>query len=105
MCGGYYPPTRHRVIQPPEDQRNIDRLGVFYFSYADDDVELRPHTESPVLQHVGIKQLVEPGKPFPTMQQWRKGRVGSYGKTALTEGTAEGVEEEIVCGVVVKHYN
>ncbi|KAF9035013.1 Clavaminate synthase-like protein [Hymenopellis radicata] len=105
LCGGYYPPTRHRVIQPPKDQHHIDRLGLFYFSYADDDVELRPHAESPVLQQIGIKHLVAPGEAFPTMQQWRKGRVGSYGKTVLQEGKDKGVEEELVCGVVVKHYN
>ncbi|KIY73903.1 Clavaminate synthase-like protein [Cylindrobasidium torrendii FP15055 ss-10] len=105
LCGGYYSPTRHRVIQPPADQVGIDRVGVFYFSYADDDVELRPHTESPVLQDVGIKELVEPGKPYPTMKEWRKARVSSYGAKELAEGKRKGVEEEVVCGVVVPHYN
>lgn len=83
----------------------MNRLGVFYFSYADDDVELKPHRESPVLQNVGIKELVQPGMKPPTMKEWRKGRVGSYGAKVLQEGKHKGVEEEIVCGVVVPHYN
>lgn len=41
----------------------------------------------------------------PTMKEWRKGRVGSYGAKVLQEGKHKGVEEEIVCGVVVPHYN
>ncbi len=105
LCGGYYPATRHRVVQPPKDQYHIDRLGVFHFTYANDDVELRPHLESPVLQRAGIKQLVKPEEVVPTVRQWREGRVESYGKTILKEGKDKGVEEEFICGVLVKHYN
>ncbi|KAK0460684.1 uncharacterized protein EV420DRAFT_1671526 [Desarmillaria tabescens] len=104
LCGGYYPPTRHRVIRPPADQAKCTRLGVFYFYFADDDVQLVPHAESPVLQRVGIKQFLKPGDVAPTMKEWRKNRVRSYGHTKLTEGAEKGTEEEIVCGVVVKHY-
>ncbi|KAK0484487.1 hypothetical protein IW261DRAFT_840646 [Armillaria novae-zelandiae] len=105
LCGGYYPPTRHRVIQPPADQTNCARLGVFYFCFADEDVQLAPHTESPVLQRVGIKSQLKPGTVAPTMRQWRSSRVKSYGHVKLTEGAEKGVEEEVVLGVVVKHYN
>ncbi|PBK90715.1 Clavaminate synthase-like protein [Armillaria gallica] len=105
LCGGYYPPTRHRVIQPPADQTNCARLGVFYFCFADEDVQLAPHTESPVLQRVGIKSQLKPGTVAPTMRQWRSSRVKSYGHVKLTEGPEKGVEEEVVLGVVVKHYN
>lgn len=105
LCGGYYPPTRHRVLQPPVDQRGCDRLVVGYFTYADSDVVLRPHSESPVLQKVGIKELVGPGQPYPTMEEWRRTRVLAYGAKELEEGKQEGVEEETILGVVVKHYN
>ncbi|KAK0219680.1 hypothetical protein EDD85DRAFT_864285 [Armillaria nabsnona] len=105
LCGGYYPPTCHRVVQPPADQANCARLGVCYFCYADEDVQLAPHTESPVLQRVGIKSQLKPGTVTPTMRQWRSSRIKSYGQVKLTEGAEKGVEEEVVLGVVVKHYN
>ncbi|KAJ6115210.1 hypothetical protein N7486_000988 [Penicillium sp. IBT 16267x] len=32
----------HRVVAPPPDQRDVDRLGVLYFVRPEDDLELRP---------------------------------------------------------------
>lgn len=52
---GFYLPTRHRVIQPPADQENCPRIGVFYFSMANDDTKLIPHAGSPVLKRIGIR--------------------------------------------------
>ncbi|RDB17179.1 hypothetical protein Hypma_001824 [Hypsizygus marmoreus] len=104
LCGGYYPSTRHRVVQPPADQRDIPRLGVFYFVMPNDDTALAPFEESPVLQREGIARLCNP-ENAPTMEAWRKGRTASYGKVELKKGAEKGVEEEIVNGVVVKHYN
>lgn len=77
--------------------------GVFYFGMADDDVKLVPHEDSPVLQKLGIKRLCEP-QDAPTMKAWRTGRVLTYGKAQLMM-KEKGVEEEVVNGVVVKHYN
>jgi isopenicillin N synthase-like dioxygenase len=104
LCGGFYPSTRHRVVQPPADKHGISRLGVFYFVMANDDVRLVPHEKSPVLQTVGITRLCDP-ENAPTMEEWRKARITTYGKVALKAGEEAGVEEEIVNGVVVKHYN
>ncbi|KAJ7473985.1 hypothetical protein FB451DRAFT_1133427 [Mycena latifolia] len=105
LCGGFYPATRHRVIQPPADQVGLPRLGVFYFSYANDDVKLVPHEESPVLKRVGIQRLCS-NKDAPTMEEWRKNRTTAYGSSQLVPSVEEkGVEEEIISGVVVKHYN
>ncbi|KAF8064889.1 hypothetical protein FPV67DRAFT_159192 [Lyophyllum atratum] len=104
LCGGFYPSTRHRVVQPPADQRNIPRLGVFYFVMPDDDTKLVPHEDSPVLIKEGISRLCYP-EDAPNMEEWRKGRTFSYGKVALKAGIEKGVEEELVSGVVVKHYN
>jgi isopenicillin N synthase-like dioxygenase len=104
LSGGYYKPTIHRVVQPPIDQRNCERLGVFYFCQTQDDLKLVPLVDSPVLKRVGINRLCE-DEVAPTMQQWRKGRSISYGKIELKMGKENGVEEEIVGGVVVKHYN
>ena len=103
MTGGYYKATIHRVVQPPEDQRGYQRLGLFYFALPDDDVLLVPNMESPVLQRIGIKRRFEDADA-PTMAQWRKGRSSRYGQAA-NEKTPDGHEQDVVNGIVVKHYN
>lgn len=70
---------------------------------ADDDVKLAPIMESPVLQRVGLSKTLDGVEP-PTMEEWRRARTAAYGRTELNE-TDEGVEEEIINGVVVKHFN
>ena len=89
-------------MQPPADQRNYTRLGVFYFAMTDDSVTLAPLIDSPVLQRMGMKVFdnVNP----PTMEAWRTGRTAAYGQSIL-KPTEKGVEEEVIHGVVVKHYN
>ncbi|KII91589.1 hypothetical protein PLICRDRAFT_173417 [Plicaturopsis crispa FD-325 SS-3] len=103
MSGGYYKATIHRVVQPPVDQRNHTRLGMFYFCMLDDDVQLAPLAQSPVLQKVGIERQIE-DEHAPTMKQWREGRTSAYGRSQLTK-TEQGTEVELINGVVVKHYN
>lgn len=103
LSGGYYRATIHRVVQPPQDQRGYTRLGVFYFVMTDDDVKLTPRAESPVLQRHGIQRRFS-DEDSPTMEQWRRGRTRAYGKTDLKQ-TEAGVEEEVISGVLVKHYN
>lgn len=39
------------------------------------------------------------------MEMWRKGRTSAYGQTDLKPSAEKGVEEEVINGVVVKHYN
>ena len=104
LSGGFYKGTIHRVRQPPADQQGYPRLGVFYFALTDDDVVLRPLTHSPVLQRVGIQRRWEDDAQAPTMEQWRKGRTSAYGTTQLKKKDAV-VEEEVINGVVVKHWN
>ncbi|KAF9477670.1 Clavaminate synthase-like protein [Pholiota conissans] len=103
LTGGYYQATIHRVIQPPPDQQKYTRLGVFYFAMTDDNVTLAPLAESPVLQREGLTKPADGVIP-PTMEAWRKGRTQAYGQSEL-KATGNGVEEEIINGVVVKHYN
>ncbi|KAF8186383.1 Clavaminate synthase-like protein [Pholiota molesta] len=103
LSGGFYRATIHRVIQPPPDQQQYTRLGVFYFATTDDNVKLAPLLESPVLQRVGVTKTFGGAEPL-TMEAWRKGRTAAYGQTDL-KPTEKGIEEEIVNGVVVKHYN
>ncbi|KAJ7450793.1 Clavaminate synthase-like protein [Mycena latifolia] len=104
LSGGYYKATIHRVVQPPVDQQNYTRLGLFYFSMADDAVKLVPFSESPVLKRVGIVRRCA-DEDAPTMEAWRKGRTSAYGQSQL-KATGEGaVEEEVITGMLVKHYN
>ncbi|ESK90363.1 Clavaminate synthase-like protein [Moniliophthora roreri MCA 2997] len=112
LTGGFYRATVHRVVQPPPDQRHATRLGVFYFSLADDDIKLTPASadgllDSPVLKRVGIKGRFE-DKDVPTMEMWRKSRTSAYGRTDLKtsqKAGEESIEEEVINGIVVKHYN
>ncbi|TBU25818.1 Clavaminate synthase-like protein [Dichomitus squalens] len=102
LSGGYYKATIHRVVQPPVDQRGTTRVGAFYFAMTDDDVVLKPLAESPVLQRVGIVRRFE-DENAPTTEQWRRARTSAYGQTELKR--KDNVEEEVINGVVVKHYN
>ncbi|KAJ7111492.1 Clavaminate synthase-like protein [Mycena epipterygia] len=104
LSGGYYRATIHRVIQPSVDQQSYTRLGLFYFGLTDDAVKLVPFSASPVLKRTGIIRRCD-DKDAPTMEEWRKGRTSAYGQSQL-KVTAEGakVEEEVINGVVVKHY-
>ncbi|KIJ16378.1 hypothetical protein PAXINDRAFT_75534, partial [Paxillus involutus ATCC 200175] len=104
LTGGYYKGTIHRVVQPPQDQQQYTRLGVFYFIMPDDDVKLIPMRESPLLQRVGINPRCE-DSAAPTMEVWRKGRTIAYGQSELKSGPEKGIQEETINGVLVKHWN
>jgi hypothetical protein len=93
-------------VQPPKDQRNVPRLGTFYFGKPNEEVKLAPlREESAVLRdRWEIKPEYDPVDP-PTMGLWGRERVKSYGQVKLQPGKEKGVEEEIIAGVVVKHYN
>ncbi|KAK0458639.1 Clavaminate synthase-like protein [Desarmillaria tabescens] len=100
LSGEVYRSTIHRVVQPPMDQRGCQRLGVFYFSLPDDNVKLLPlvDTKTPSRRFVDVDT--------PTMEKWRKGRTAAYGKTQPRKVDGdERVEEEVIAGVVMKHYN
>jgi hypothetical protein len=92
----------YRVVQPPPDQQSYNRLGAFYFAMSDDNIKLAPLTQSLVLQRVGIKRRFEDNEA-PTMEEWRKSRTSAYGQSDLTKKGK--VEEEVINGVLVKHYN
>ncbi|KIM41223.1 hypothetical protein M413DRAFT_27616 [Hebeloma cylindrosporum] len=103
LSGGFYRATIHRVVQPPPDQRTYTRLGLFYFCMTDDNVKLAPLLESPVLQRLENLKRVDDAE-VPSMEVWRRGRTAAYGQSDL-KPMGNGVEEEVINGVVVKHYN
>lgn len=104
LSGGFYKGTIHRVIQPAMDQRGMPRLGVFYFGMTDDDVRLVPFAESPVFKHVEIQRKVDDSDAL-TMSEWRKGRAMSYGLKETKQAVDDSLEEQMVNGIVMKHYN
>ncbi|EIW79589.1 Clavaminate synthase-like protein [Coniophora puteana RWD-64-598 SS2] len=104
FSGGYYTSTIHRVVQPPADQRERVRLGVFFFCMPSDGIRLAPLGESPVLRREGLNKLPE-GAVIPLVEDWRKGRSSQYGRVTLKQSMEDGVEEDVVAGVVVRQYN
>ncbi|KAF8515806.1 Clavaminate synthase-like protein [Hysterangium stoloniferum] len=105
LSGGFYKATIHRVVQPPPDQRQYNRLGAFYFAMPDDDVKLNPIMESPVLQREGVHDCFKlHNVETVAVEDWRRARTAAYGHNKLTTGTQAGTEEEVLNGVIVKHY-
>ncbi|KAI9734344.1 MAG: hypothetical protein M1834_002450 [Cirrosporium novae-zelandiae] len=62
---GYLKSTIHRVVRPPPDQDNIDRLGLLYFVRPANDADIVP-APSPLLKRLGLvteeEQHAEPVK-------------------------------------------
>jgi isopenicillin N synthase-like dioxygenase len=108
LCGGFYKTAIHRVHQPPVDQGGYQRLGVYYFSMADNDARLVPFSDSPALQRAGIKRRFE-DKDAPTAESWRRVRTSAYGHSEKIFGTKTEdkgkIEEEEIQGVKVQHWN
>jgi hypothetical protein len=72
----------------------------------DDDVKLNPLMESPVLQREGVHDRFKRRNVESVLvEDWRKARTAAYGQNKLTVGEEAGIEEEIINGVVVKHYS
>ncbi|KAK0438211.1 Clavaminate synthase-like protein [Armillaria borealis] len=89
-----------RSFNLPRIRKGYPRLGVFYFAMPDDNVKLLPlvNTKVPSRRFVDVDA--------PTMEEWRKGRTVAYGKTQTRKAEGEErVEEEVIAGVVNKHYN
>lgn len=42
ISGGYFKACLHRVVEPPKDQRHLERLVVIYFCNPSDEAELDP---------------------------------------------------------------
>jgi len=78
LSGGYLESSIHRVVLPPEDQRDLPRYGVIYFSGPDDDTLLRP-VKSPLLERVEVQGNNNRAMPPEgvTAAEWVRIRFGS----------------------------
>ncbi|KAI0752491.1 Clavaminate synthase-like protein [Daedaleopsis nitida] len=105
LSGGFYKAAIHRVVQPPPDQRGLERLTVFFFVVADKDVKLAPLIQSPVLQRVGIARKCA-DEDAPTMAEWMHARLRTYGNAMPLAKNADGTEaEEMMRGIQAMYYN
>ncbi|TVY29195.1 Flavanone 3-dioxygenase [Lachnellula hyalina] len=64
LTGGLYKATIHRVLTPPADQAHELRVGLFYFSRANDDYLMLPMAGSPVLKRLGLDKPLDPDNTF-----------------------------------------
>jgi hypothetical protein len=74
---------------------------------TDDAVQLSPDLfagESAVLQRVGVVRRCAEADA-PSMEQWRRARTSAYGQSELKKTAESKVEEEVINGVVVRHYS
>lgn len=108
MIDGYLKSSIHRVIAPPKDQAHIDRLGVFYLVRIEDDADLVPIKESPVLRKKALLTegiIAESGKPIKAGKWVRQRAIKNLGE-ASGEEYDNGVDEvEIIKGVSVKYFD
>ncbi|KAH6614825.1 hypothetical protein C7974DRAFT_320665 [Boeremia exigua] len=90
LTGGWLKSSVHRVVAPPEDQRDHARTGLLYFARPHNDTPLLPITDSPVLERAGVrprfdsvvtveewvraKQTLQLN-PEETRKRWKDGRV------------------------------
>ncbi|KAI9733989.1 MAG: hypothetical protein M1834_002646 [Cirrosporium novae-zelandiae] len=100
LTNGFLKSSIHRVIAPPEDQANIDRLGVLYFVRPEDKTELTP-VKSPVLDCLNYQSTDNSAKGI-TAGEWVKARVTkNVGKYVDVENS----EQSIIKGVKAKYYD
>ncbi|KAF4125517.1 Isopenicillin N synthase [Geosmithia morbida] len=104
LTNGFLKSSIHRVVVPPPDQVNTNRLGVLYFVRPEDDLVLRP-VESPVLERLGYGPTEE-SKVISgiTAGEWVKARVRA-GVNRNKQARSEISEQEIFKGVKAKYFD
>lgn len=102
LTNGFLKSSIHRVVAPPPDQRDIDRLGVLYFVRPEDNLELRP-VVSEVLHRLGYDQTTDGSAVGITAGEWVKARVAKG--VDKGEARSEVGEQPIIGGVVAKYYD
>ncbi|KAK2597556.1 hypothetical protein N8I77_012335 [Diaporthe amygdali] len=102
LTNGFLKSSIHRVVVPPPDQRDADRLGVLYFVRPEDDLQLRP-VQSPVLERLGYDTVHEDVVGI-TAGEWVKARVRA-GVDRNGKARSEVNEQEIIGGRKAKFYD
>ncbi|KAF2706925.1 gibberellin 2-oxidase [Pleomassaria siparia CBS 279.74] len=85
LTNGFIKSTVHRVVTPPKDQINIDRLGLLYFSRPGNDTPMRT-VPSPLLDRLGLvpEEHKDLSRPVPTGTEYVRARVKDvHHKTVL----------------------
>jgi isopenicillin N synthase-like dioxygenase len=67
LTGGWLKSSVHRVVAPPQDQRQYSRTGLLYFARPHNDTKLVPITDSPVLDKAGVKPRFD---KIVTVEEW-----------------------------------
>ncbi|KAJ5347978.1 non-heme dioxygenase in morphine synthesis N-terminal [Penicillium brevicompactum] len=108
MTNGFLKSSIHRVIAPPKDQAHVDRLGVLYMVRIEDDSDLVPIEESPVLQERGLTSeriLGSDGQPIKA-GEWVKQRIiKNLGTSTNDEGDNDVDQVEIIKGISIKYFD
>ncbi|KAK1246279.1 hypothetical protein MKX08_000081 [Trichoderma sp. CBMAI-0020] len=100
---GFLKSSIHRVVAPPPDQREVDRLGVLYFLRPEDSTELKPIT-STVLQRLGYSNNIDTSAAGITAGEWVKARVAK-GVAKENKPRSEVEEQAIIGGLTAKYYD
>lgn len=88
ITGGYFKSTVHRVVPPPDDQKEFRRLVLIYFSGPKNTSVLDPQPlNSPKLNRLGFK------KPSQweeiCFKDWNDKKASLFGKTIMNDSNAE----------------
>ncbi|KAL1608424.1 hypothetical protein SLS60_003366 [Paraconiothyrium brasiliense] len=102
LTNGFLKSSIHRVVAPPPDQADIDRLGVLYFVRPEDSVVLNP-IQSPVLEKLGYTKTQDESAVGVTAGEWVKARVAKG--VAKGRVRSELNEETIVGSKSAKYYD
>ncbi|KAK7926569.1 Oxoglutarate/iron-dependent dioxygenase [Apiospora marii] len=107
LTNGFLKSSIHRVVAPPPDQADVDRLGVLYFVRPEDSLELRP-VASGVLERLGYynKSSTDDGGAAVgiTAGEWVKARVAS-GVSRGDAPRSDVSEQHILGGRSAKYYD
>lgn len=88
ITGGFFKSSVHRVVAPPMDQRDWNRLVLIYFSSPKESCIVDPEPlDSPKLKRLGY---TKPGEwDTITYQQWGNEKARLFGKKAVNDVSGE----------------
>lgn len=101
---GFLKSSIHRVVAPPPDQADQDRLGVLYFVRPESDLKLKS-VDSPLLERLGYSADEDAELAAGvTAGEWVKARVKA-GVSNSGQAGGDTEEQEIVKGLKTKYYD